>query len=85
MSHIRYYNEPELREPVVIVAFGGWNDAADSATTAIKFLVNRWTPQKIAEIDTEDFFDFTETRPTVKFVDGVRTQDHLAQRSIPGS
>jgi proteasome assembly chaperone (PAC2) family protein len=72
MSHIRYYYEPELRDPVVIVAFGGWNDAADSATTAIKFLVNRWTPKKIAEIDTEDFFDFTETRPTVKFVDGVQ-------------
>jgi proteasome assembly chaperone (PAC2) family protein len=72
MSLIHYENEPVLRDPIVIVAFGGWNDAADSATTAIKFLVDRWTPIKIAEIDAEDFFVFTETRPTIKFVDGIQ-------------
>jgi proteasome assembly chaperone (PAC2) family protein len=72
MSHIRYYHEPELRDPIVIVAFGGWNDAADSATTAVKFLQSRWAPVKVAEIDAEDFFVFTETRPTVKFVDGLQ-------------
>ncbi|WP_201360500.1 PAC2 family protein [Dictyobacter formicarum] len=72
MSQIHYYNQPELREPIVVVAFGGWNDAADSATTAIKFLIDRWLPEKIAEIDAEDFFVFTETRPTIKYVDGVQ-------------
>jgi predicted ATP-grasp superfamily ATP-dependent carboligase len=72
MSLIHYQNELVLREPIVIVAFGGWNDAADSATTAIKFLMDRWTPIKIAEIDSEDFFVFTETRPTIKFVDGIQ-------------
>lgn len=70
MSLIQYQNELVLRDPIVIVAFGGWNDAADSATTALKFLIDRWTPIKIAEIDSEDFFVFTETRPTIKFVDG---------------
>ncbi len=72
MSLIRYYQEPELRDPIMVVAFGGWNDAADAATTAIKFLIDRWAPQKIAEIDSEDFFVFTESRPTVKFVDGIQ-------------
>ncbi len=72
MSYIRYHSHPILRDPVVIVAFGGWNDAADAATTAIKFLVDRWKPTKFAEIDAEDFFDFTETRPTVKFTDGLQ-------------
>lgn len=72
MSQIQYHHQPELRDPVVVVAFGGWNDAADSATTAIKFLVDRWSPQKIAEIDAEEFFVFTETRPTVKYVDGIQ-------------
>ncbi len=72
MSLIHYHNQPMLRDPIVIVAFGGWNDAADSATTAIKFLIERWKPIKIAEIDSEDFFVFTETRPTVKFVDGIQ-------------
>ncbi len=72
MSLIEYNNQPMLRDPIVIVAFGGWNDAADSATTAIKFLIDRWKPINIVEIDTEDFFVFTEARPTVKFVDGIQ-------------
>jgi proteasome assembly chaperone (PAC2) family protein len=73
MSPIQYYEQLELRNPIVVAAFGGWSDAADSATTAIKFLVDHWKPQKIAEIEPEDFFVFTETRPTVKFCDGERT------------
>ncbi len=72
MSLIRYYEQPELRDPIAIVALGGWNDAADSATTVLKFLIDRWGPQKVAEIDSEDFFVFTETRPTIKFVDGMQ-------------
>jgi proteasome assembly chaperone (PAC2) family protein len=74
MSHITYYDPPTLRDPVMIVALGGWNDAADSATTAIKFLTELWKPSKIAEIESEDYFVFTETRPTVKFIDGVERE-----------
>ncbi|HEY4036604.1 MAG TPA: PAC2 family protein [Ktedonobacteraceae bacterium] len=72
MSPIQYYEQLELRDPVVVAAFGGWSDAADSATTAVKFLIDRWKSQKIAEIEAEDFFVFTETRPTIKFGDGVQ-------------
>ncbi|TMC15241.1 MAG: PAC2 family protein [Chloroflexi bacterium] len=72
MPYIQYYKQPELRDPVVIVAFAGWNDAADAATTATKILIDRWAPTKIAEIDSEDFFVFTETRPTVKYTDGIQ-------------
>jgi proteasome assembly chaperone (PAC2) family protein len=72
MLSIQYYEQLELRDPIVVAAFGGWSDAADSATTAVKFLVDHWKSQKIAEIEPEDFFVFTETRPTVKFSDGVQ-------------
>lgn len=72
MEYIKYHSEPELRDPVILAAFGGWNDAADSATTAIKFLIDRWKPAKLAEIDIEDFFVFTETRPTIKYIDGIQ-------------
>src|SRR5436309_1065585 len=72
MEYIQYHSEPELRDPVVVAALGGWNDAADSATTAIKFLIDRWKPAKIADIDMEEFFVFTETRPVIKFVDGIQ-------------
>jgi proteasome assembly chaperone (PAC2) family protein len=72
MSLIHYYEQLALRNPIMIAAFGGWSDAADSASTAVKFLVDRWNPQKIAEIEAEDFFVFTETRPTIKVSDDMQ-------------
>jgi proteasome assembly chaperone (PAC2) family protein len=56
---------PSLRSPVLIAAFAGWNDAAESATTAARVLVEKWSAERFAEIDPEDFYDFTSTRPTV--------------------
>ena|SRR5215831_8538330 len=73
MPLIHYYRQPELRSPVVIAAFAGWNDAADSATTAVKFLIEKWKPIKLAEIDAEEFFVFTETRPNIRLIEGQRS------------
>lgn len=71
MAFIEFSQEPELRSPVLVAAFGGWNDAADAATTALKFLVDRWKPLRFAELDGEEFFVFTETRPTIQFTRGM--------------
>lgn len=71
MAFIEYSQEPELRRPVLVAAFGGWNDAADAATTVIKFLVERWKPLRFGEIDGEEFFLYTETRPTIQFSKGA--------------
>ena len=72
MPYVQYHSEPELRSPLVIAAFSGWNDAADSATTAVKFLIEKWKPDKLADIDAEEFYVFTETRPSVHFVGGLQ-------------
>ena len=71
MAFVHYLKKPELRNPVVIAAFAGWNDAADAATTAVKFLIDRWKPIKFADIEAEEFFVFTETRPTISTRKGV--------------
>lgn len=71
MAFVHYSKKPELRNPIVIAAFAGWNDAADAATTAIKFLIDRWKPIKFAEIAAEEFYVFTETRPTITARKGV--------------
>lgn len=71
MSFIEYLQEPQLRSPVLVAAFGGWNDAADAATTTIKFLIDHWKPLRFAEINGEDFIVFTETRPTIQFSKGT--------------
>jgi len=65
-----FSQEPELREPALITSFSGWNDAAESATGAVRYLVRKWGAKKFAEIDPEDYYDFTETRPQVRLTRG---------------
>lgn len=72
MEHVRWAGErPHLHEPVLILAFEGWNDAGDAATTAVRWLRDRWASEPLAEIDGEEFYDFTSTRPQVRLIDGV--------------
>ena len=71
MAFVHYLKKPELRNPVVVAAFAGWNDAADAATTAVKFLIDLWKPSKFAEIEAEEFYVFTETRPTISAKKGI--------------
>ncbi|MGH3461427.1 MAG: PAC2 family protein [Kribbellaceae bacterium] len=63
----------ELNDPVVIAAFAGWNDAAESATGAVDHLIEVWDAELAGAIDPEEFYDFQVTRPLVGFDDeGVR-------------
>ena len=63
---------PLLRNPVMIMAFSGWNDAAEGASGAIEHLLSIWrekddeiVPQLIADVEPEDFYDFQVNRPQV--------------------
>ncbi|WP_040339367.1 PAC2 family protein [Candidatus Blastococcus massiliensis] len=62
---------PELTDPLVVVAFEGWNDAGDAATGAVEHLELIWDAQPLAALDPEDYYDFQVNRPTVSLVDGV--------------
>jgi predicted ATP-grasp superfamily ATP-dependent carboligase len=57
---------PELRSPILIVAFRGWNDAGESATFAASHLGKVWAAESMAEIDPEEFYDFQAVRPQVE-------------------
>ncbi len=70
--HLEWSTRPTLRNPIMIAAFEGWNDAAEAATAALTFLRDSWHAQRFATIDPEEFYDFTETRPMVKLVRGVQ-------------
>ena len=56
---------PALRNPRMICAFGGWNDAGESATNALAHLLSMWPHTLIAELDSEDFYDYQVNRPMV--------------------
>jgi proteasome assembly chaperone (PAC2) family protein len=66
-----------LRQPLMIMAFSGWNDAAESATTAARFLGQLWPSQPLASIDPEEFYHFGLSRPYVRFKAGSRTEREI--------
>ncbi len=63
---------PRHGGPILIAAFGGWNDAGDAATTVVEHLETIWDTQAFARIDPEGFHDFTDSRPQVRLVDDHR-------------
>ena len=71
MSHVDYRARPQLSNPVMICAFGGWNDGGEAATTAARTLRSQWGARRFAEIDPDEFFDFQVHRPTVRLIDGM--------------
>jgi proteasome assembly chaperone (PAC2) family protein len=76
MKHITFEERPSLRKPLLVMAFAGWNDAAQSATMAARYLVGTWSAARFASVDPEEFFDFTSTRPIVKIgTEGARQLD----------
>jgi proteasome assembly chaperone (PAC2) family protein len=90
MAHLIRTAQPELRSPVVIAAFEGWNDAGDAATFAAKYLAERWSAAPFATIDPEEFFDFTAARPLVQLDAGeqreiVWPETTLSAGSVPSS
>ncbi len=65
---------PVLRDPVAIVAFEGWNDAADAASGAVDHCLDVWDAREVAALDPEDFYDFQVTRPFVTIDDDDERQ-----------
>lgn len=62
---------PVLRDPILVAAFEGWNDAGDAASDAVEHLELTWDAQPLAELDSEDYYDYQVNRPTVRQVEGV--------------
>ena len=66
MRHLTMERTPELRNPVAVMAFMGWNDAANAASNAARFVARRLGARRFAAIEPEPFYAFTETRPAVR-------------------
>lgn len=66
MRYVTMERTPELRAPVAVLAFTGWNDAANAASNAARFTARRLGARRFAAIAPEPFYAFTETRPSVR-------------------
>jgi proteasome assembly chaperone (PAC2) family protein len=90
MSELNVSQRPELRRPVLIAAFRGWNDGGQGASLGAAYLAKQWSAARFAEIEPESFFDFQAVRPHVTLVDGetrhIEWPDNgFFHASIPGA
>ncbi|AKT51924.1 PAC2 family protein [Arsenicicoccus sp. oral taxon 190] len=69
---IQFDDLPELRRPVMIAAFEGWNDAGEAATDLVAHLATAWGAEAVAAIDPEEYYDFQVTRPRIVHEGGER-------------
>lgn len=64
---------PGLRSPLVVVAFSGWSDTGSVTTDAADHLVDSFEAEPFLDVDPEDYYVFTDTRPTVHITEeGIR-------------
>jgi proteasome assembly chaperone (PAC2) family protein len=90
MSDVIWRDRPELRAPVMVCAFRGWNDAGEAATAALSYIRGSFDAREVAEIDPEDFYDFTAVRPSVKLTEGSMREIEWPENSfsvapVPGA
>ncbi len=90
MSELNVSFRPELRRPVLVAAFRGWNDGGQGASLAAGYLAKEWEGARFAEIDPENFYDFQATRPMVALEDGQTRklewpENGFFHASLPGT
>jgi proteasome assembly chaperone (PAC2) family protein len=71
MSELIVSSRPDLRRPVLIAAFRGWNDGGQGATLGGGYLARQWGAESFAEIEPENFYDFQAVRPNVSLEEGL--------------
>jgi proteasome assembly chaperone (PAC2) family protein len=81
---------PNLRSPVLVCAFRGWNDAAAAASTALTTIATSLDGEMIAKIDPEEYFDFQANRPTISMDEGQTRridwpENNLIAVSVPSA
>ena len=59
-----------MRDPWMVAAFEGWNDAADAASGTVDHLIEEWDAELLTELDPEEFYDFQVNRPQVRSTEG---------------
>jgi len=69
MDNVEFDREPPRNLTTLVIAFGGWIDAGRAATGALRHLVRDLPAERVARIDAEEFFVFTQERPEVKLRD----------------
>lgn len=73
MNYVTINQKPDVQLEYLLMAFSGWADAGEAATNTVRYIQRSLKAQKFAEIEPEEFYDFTQTRPySVRTKEGLR-------------
>jgi len=61
---------PDFTSASLLLAFEGWNDAGEAASSAARYLAEALSGAPLGRIDGEPYYDFTVQRPEVR-IDGT--------------
>ena len=62
-DYLKISEEPPVPIKHLITAFKGWPDAGEGASSAIRYFLRKLPARRFAELDPEEFYDFTQVRP----------------------
>jgi len=87
MLNLIFHKQPERTFRTLVAAFAGWPDAAEAATRAVQYLVNKMPARRMAEIDPEEFYDFSTVRPLTRLTIGgdriIKWPENVFYHSAP--
>jgi len=70
-GNIIFSEWPNLRQPDLVAAYLGWPDAAQVATGAVSYLINKLAAVKFAEMRSDEYYDFSTVRPSIAIESGL--------------
>src|ERR671933_442988 len=77
-DELRIDDRPDLRKPVLVTAFRGWNDGGQGASLAAGFLAKEGQAGALAAIDPRGFFRFPVSPPPPPALARHRQRDRRA-------
>lgn len=68
------YERPDLSRPWLIAGYKGWIDAGDVSSGSVTFLRDKFEARRFAEILSDGFYQFRDSRPAVVVEGGLIRQ-----------
>lgn len=70
-GRVKVYEACALREPYMVIGIGGWPNAGEVSVMSVKYLIEKLTARKFAELEGKWFYDMSFSRPFVNIEDGL--------------
>ena len=71
METIIFQEKPRLRQPDLLIGFGGWANAGEASIGVLNYLKQSLRLKKFAEIDSHNYYDHTILRPSAVIKEGL--------------